>query len=109
MRARALVLVPRGPVRALARLAAVSRPVYARDEQVPAAPAIGERSLRERTRRPAVGARPLFEHNRAELRLLFFDPREGGLSLGLSRCRCEIESLELTFTEMRARMSPLRQ
>ena len=41
----ALVRVPREPVRALARLAAVPRAVGARDSRVPAAAAILERGL----------------------------------------------------------------
>ena len=81
MRARALVLVPRGPVRALARLAAVSLPVFARDARVAAAPTIGERSLREGPGFPAVGAGSLLEHNRAKISLFFFESREGVLSL----------------------------
>ena len=59
MRARALVLVPRGPVRALARLAAVSWAVDARDARVPAAAAIGERMRRERDGFRANATRPL--------------------------------------------------
>ena len=80
MRARALVLVPRGPVRALARLAAVSRPVFARDARLPATTAIGERSLREGPGFPAVGAGPLLEHHRADRRMVFFAPHDDDLS-----------------------------
>ena len=52
----------RGPVRALARLAAVPREVDARDARVPATLAIGERYLREGSRLPAMRARPFFSH-----------------------------------------------
>ena len=64
MRARALVFVPRGPVRALAGLAAVPRAVDARDARVPAAAAIGERMRRVRSGLAAHRTRPLLEEYR---------------------------------------------
>ena len=59
--ARALFLVPREPVRALARLAAVPRAVDVRDARVPAAAAISERMRRERNGFRANATRPLSE------------------------------------------------
>ncbi len=58
---RALVHVPREPVRALARLAAVPRAVDARNARVPAAAAISERMRRERDGFRANATRPLSE------------------------------------------------
>ena len=57
---RALIHVPREPVRALAFLAAVARPVDARDGRMPATTAVGERSRGKGGDSPAVRTRPLF-------------------------------------------------
>ena len=66
----ALVRVPREPVRALARLAAVPRAVDARNARVSTAAAISERMRRERNGFRANATRPL-----SELFLPKFSPR----------------------------------
>ena len=71
MCARALVLVPREPVRALARLAAVPLAVDARHARVPAAATISERTRRVWGGFPAHRTRPLLEQYRLSCMHLF--------------------------------------
>ena len=73
--ARALVLVPGVPVRALARLAAKSRDTFTQLEAVAAA-AIGERRRRVRSGFAAHRARPLPDHIRANCAPSVFRPQD---------------------------------
>ena len=60
MRARALVRVPREPVRALAFLAAVARAVDAWDGRMSTTAAVGERSREQESDSPTMRTRPFF-------------------------------------------------
>ena len=85
VRARAKVHVPRGPVRTLARLAAVPRTVDARNARVAAAAAISGRMRREQGGFRANATRPLSElflPNFSHRRLVLPEELDGFLGFG---------------------------